>query len=190
MKKIGWFGWTFIVVAALTVIGSGVFFSNLFGIGISDMMIGDDKGNETEVVAETDSATEPENEKTVKKVKEIQDTVGKDHQQIGEFVSDMHDFYNETTGYGGISSLDWDRQTEKAAYSRSVIDELLPEVSNEALKTDLQYIKNLALQAEKERNSDQVRKLHRMFHDLDIALNDYDGYDKIWGVTKTLDKIS
>lgn len=177
LLKIGWFGWTLTGVIAVTLIGSALFFSNMFDVNPMALFSDSD-----------DQATEAEDlsEKDEEKVEEVRETVGQDHQDIGQFVSDTHDFYNETTGYGSISSLDWDKQRDEANVILDTLDEQLPNVENETLKNDLERIRELVNAVLDDRETDHVRSLHRMFHDLDIALNDYNAYDKIWNATETL----
>lgn len=135
---------------------------------------------------EEEGSSTTASKETMEDVEQIQDTVGKDHQDIGKFVSSMHDFYNGTTGYGGIKDLDWNKQIEQAENIEATLEERIPNVENQALKKDLANIQVLAKQTINKEESDSIRGLHRMFHDLDIALNSYNGYDKIWDVTETL----
>ncbi len=103
--SMGWFGWTLTSVVAVTLIGSSLFFFNILDLNSFSAAGGnDDKGTEKDDISQ----------ETVEKVEEVRDTVGKENEDIGAFISESHDFYNETTGYGGISSLDWERQQEKA----------------------------------------------------------------------------
>ncbi|WP_163971131.1 hypothetical protein [Oceanobacillus halotolerans] len=182
LKKLGWFGWTFTTVILITIIGASIFFFNLFDLDMKSLVNGEEESAEADSQQEEVAASE----ETIEEVETIQETVGQDHQEIGDFVSDMHDFYNDTTGYGGINNLNWDEQAEQAEYVDGMISDFLSEVNNEALLNDLQHIQELAQNALESQDADYVRNLHRLFHDLDIALNSYDGYDKIWGVTETL----
>ncbi|MBT2216442.1 hypothetical protein KK120_11485 [Virgibacillus dakarensis] len=183
----GWFGWTFTTVILVVLAGSLLFFSNLFHLDLTAFF---DRDQQKTVAKEekdkTDNNKEAKAKETVDKVEEVQDTVGQSHKEIGKFVSDMHDFYNETTGYGAINSLDWDEQTKQAEKVSVGIDEEITSVKSDVLRTDLEHIKQTADTVLSKKTTDSVRNLHRLFHDLDIALNDYNGYDKIWGVTETL----
>ncbi len=186
-RKMGWFGWTFTTVILVVLAGSLLFFSNLFHLDLTAFF---DRDQQKTVAKEekdkTDNNKEAKAKETVDKVEEVQDTVGQSHKEIGKFVSDMHDFYNETTGYGAINSLDWDEQTKQAEKVSVGIDEEITSVKSDVLRTDLEHIKQTADTVLSKKTTDSVRNLHRLFHDLDIALNDYNGYDKIWGVTETL----
>lgn len=176
-SKMGWFGWSVLSVIAVTTLGAFLFFFNIFNLDITSIFSGDQATEENE---------EPIKEDTLDKVKEVQETVGKEHTDIGQFVSGMHDFYNETTGYGGISALDWGQQQKQADKVLGALKEKLPKVQDESLKMDLGRIQELANEVKNKKGTETIRNLHRIFHDLDIALNNYNGYDKIWNVTETL----
>ncbi|GAA0594562.1 hypothetical protein GCM10009001_08350 [Virgibacillus siamensis] len=169
----GWFGWAVISVFLLTIAASSLFFFNVFGF--SSLFDGQASG-----------ADEPISKETREKVEEISETVGNSHQQVGTFVSKTHDFYNDTTGYGDIASLDWEQQQKRAEKILASLDKFFPGVKQGDLKSDLKRIRDLAKSVKTEQDKEKVRYLHRMFHDLDIALNNYKAYDKIWGVTETL----
>jgi hypothetical protein len=176
-RKYGWFIWTLIIVLSVTVIGSVILFFNLFNLDINEVL------NQ-----QTSTSTESEEipEETQQQIEETQEAVGKEHSEIGEFITNQHDFYNDTTGYGGINNLDWEEQTEAAGEIIAYIDQHIDSVSNEALQQDLNAVRNLAANVIEEEDPEQVRDLHRYFHDLDIALNSYNRYDRIWNITETL----
>ncbi|MEC2158032.1 hypothetical protein [Virgibacillus halodenitrificans] len=178
-KKIGWFGWTVISTILVIIIGAFIFFFQLFDLNVRSVLGGEGDG-------EAQSKKEVSEEK-VQEIEEIQNTVGKEHKEIGEYISEAHAFYNNTTGYGGISNLDWDKQVSKAEEVSKFIAQQSESVKNKTLKADLNDIKKLAKSVIDQQKTEDVRQLHRHFHDLDIALNSYNGYDKIWNVTKTLE---
>lgn len=173
---IGWLRLSLISTVVVAVTAAVVVLFNLFPVLTDDKQV---------TKAEQSGAAAEQNPKDVE---EVQETVGKAHRHIGEFVSEMHDFYNETTGYGGIEELNWDKQIEQVEKINKTLEEELPEAKNEALQHDLAYVQQVAKATAAEKKKEHVRELHRMFHDLDIALNHYNGYDKIWDVTETLEK--
>ncbi|GAB3799776.1 hypothetical protein [Virgibacillus kimchii] len=173
--KLGWFVWTLIIVLLVTVTGSAILFFHLFNLDIKDIL---DRQASTE--------NEEISEETEDQIEEIQETVGREHSEMGEFITVKHEFYNETTGYGAINHLDWEEQTEVAGEVISYIDEQIGAVSSEALRNDLNTIRDLAENVLEEQDPELIRDLHRYFHDLDIALNSYTQYDRIWNVTETL----
>ncbi|MGM8366716.1 hypothetical protein ACLIBG_14770 [Virgibacillus sp. W0181] len=175
----GWFGWSLVTVTVVVGIGAMLVFFNLFGLNIFE-----DQSQSTNNVekGEVEQMSTEMNEL----VQQTRETVGEEYKDTVAFISDMHDFYNKTTGYGAINSLDWEEQKEQAEYVGGFIDETLPVIENKRLKTDLETIQKLAQSARNEKDAELIRDLHRMFHDLDIALNKYSNYDKIWDVTETL----
>jgi len=178
-SKIGWFGLTLISTVVVVLTASSIFFFNLFPFDVQSFFTSDKQTTEEE-----DSGIA--SEETMEDVEQVQETVGKEHQDIGKFVSSKHDLYNETTGYGGIGDLDWDKQIEQAEHIEVTLEDKIPSVKNQTLKNDLTNVRELADQTMENKDTDNVRELHRMFHDLDIALNSYNGSDKIWNVTETL----
>ncbi|PLT31727.1 hypothetical protein [Peribacillus deserti] len=109
----------------------------------------------------------------------------KGYEDISEFVSDFHSFYNETTGYGAIDSLDWKLQMEKAKEAKTYLNHYGDKISNEALKRDFRDIRTMADAVINEKgNQEMIQNLHRYFHDLDMAINDYSNTTDIWGVTE------
>ncbi|CDQ40858.1 hypothetical protein [Virgibacillus salexigens] len=179
----GWFGWTMLSVVLVTIIGSTVFFFTIFQFNISSLFQESEAANNSEVNEEN---SQQNNDETSKNIEHVQETVGKQHQEIGAFISETHAFYNETTGYGGINNLDWDEQQSKAKAIQSQIHLQLRDVKNESLKNDLEKVNVFAKRVVQDQSVEAVQSLHRYFHDLDIALNEYNGYDKIWNVTETL----
>ncbi|WP_252315348.1 hypothetical protein [Sinobaca sp. H24] len=131
------------------------------------------------------TAQQEQQAQTEKEVEEIQETVGEDHEDIGEIVRTSHQFYNNTAGYGGLQSLEMDKQIDQAEENIEHVNEMDPDSAS--LEEDLGEIKSLSESVAANREIEDVRMLHRYFHDLDIALNYYDGNTKIWGVTETLE---
>lgn len=176
-QKMGWIGWIFISVLLITFIVITLLFSNLLNLNLRPGSEEDSKGS---------VPNDEVSDETKQKVKEVQDTIGKEHQEIGNLIAKTHKFYNKTTGYGAINSLDWDEQKKEAELLSSQLDKQLPEITNEALLKDLEQLQELADQVLIDEEKETVIHIHRLVHDLDIALNDYSDYDKIWNVTETL----
>ncbi|WP_077596196.1 hypothetical protein [Oceanobacillus kimchii] len=168
--------WILVSVIIITGVGSSIFFFNFFGIGLDALNNSDTAGS----VEQKDLSVEEEG-----KINTVRSTLGESHQELGDFVSSTHEFYNDTTGYGGINNLDWEEQRIKSKQVINEIEKLLGDVTDEPLRKDLNSIVTLSKQTIEE-DVELVRLLHRYFHDLDIALNDYTTYDRIWNVTETL----
>ncbi|WP_042224336.1 hypothetical protein [Oceanobacillus manasiensis] len=180
-RKLGWFGWSLISISSIAIIVTLILFFNVFNV--RDVL-------NIENLENAQKAKETEGQEvdaeTAKEIEEIQETVGAQHSELGEFIAETHDFYNDKTGYGNINSLNWKEQAEMAEIITETIEDQIDTVQSDALKTDLNTIHEIAADSIENGNTDQVRLLHRYFHDLDIALNHYNGSDKIWKVTETL----
>lgn len=104
----------------------------------------------------------------------------------GEAISVNHDFYNNTLGWGGWHSVQWNSQDEHA---RIMIQELNNYINKgglpKELEKDLRNAVELANIAIKDHETMSLRYVHRILHDLDIAFNDYGGSSKVFGVTYT-----
>ncbi|MFQ3544302.1 hypothetical protein Q7A53_09445 [Halobacillus rhizosphaerae] len=98
---------------------------------------------------------------------------------INQFVKDEHHFYNQTLGYGGKDEIDYKKQRKEADYILEYLDQ--QHEYGEVQESDIEKIRKLA-------GLDEFVELHRMFHDLDIAVNNYTNYKKVWGVTDTLEE--
>ena len=92
-----------------------------------------------------------------------------------ELIQKAHNFYNQTAGWGRVDSLNWEEQKrfcQLVVYSLDVIKE------KETLVKDFEHIRSLATAIiEKDRDKQNVVMLHRIFHDLDIDINNYENED-------------
>ncbi|MBP2076832.1 hypothetical protein [Oceanobacillus polygoni] len=176
--KLGWFGWTMIGVVLITVIASSLFFFNVFQLDMKSLFRDD------ELVGSVDQ--NDISEEAMGEINRVRATIGGENAELGRFIRAMHEFYNKTTGYGGINNLDWDEQREQAETVIDRIEGIDTEITDESLLADLKQIVDLANRISDEQDSELIRSLHRYFHDLDIALNNYTTFDRIWNVTETL----
>ena len=168
--------WSIYVTILAVLIGSSIIFLSMFNITWESVLM------RTPLLGEDIGVTDADK----KKVQEVYETVGVEHKDIGGFISKTHEFYNKTTGYGAINKINWDEQVKEAEMIVKEVNRLLPGTENSALKKDLHELQDLAEQVLANQDLELIKKLHRVAHDLDIALNDYEGYDKIWNVTETL----
>lgn len=119
-------------------------------------------------------------------------------EEISAFISDNHDFYNETLGWGRYKNVDWNQQKKQAEQVISEIESLRPGVEdyietlkNEDLITDgdippedprgllkdFDELKKTLNRALEKKNVDRLIKVHRIFHSLDMAFNGYKSSD-------------
>ena len=87
------------------------------------------------------------------------------------FIEEFHGFYNGTLGWGKVSTADYDKQRATAIRIVELIKSA--EIQNEQLNGDFKLIESYANQVIESDNRDSMRKLHRLFHDLDIYFNGY-----------------
>jgi len=129
----------------------------------------------SESVESEDMSSEPVNEPTDESVVTMADgSSGHD------FISEWHDFYNETLGWGKLETTDYTEQKEAAESILAQAENI--KIDNKDISADLALIKEAAELVAANDNRDAMRSLHRYFHDLDIYFNGYD-YTQTFGVT-------
>lgn len=170
------YNWSIYITVLAGILGSSIIFLNFFNITFESVLM------RTPLMEADEDVTDADKEK----VQEVYETVGLNHKDIGKFISETHEFYNETTGYGAINEINRSEQVKEAEIIMTEINQLLEGTENSSLKKDLHELQDSAEKILGKQDVELVKKLHRIVHDLDIALNDYEGYDKIWDVTETL----
>ena len=104
---------------------------------------------------------------------------------IKDVIRSFHDFYNRTLGYGRISQVSWSEQRENAQLFIDYVEHFEGTYKG-TLKTDINRAKSNAVNiAEGSEDKDNLTRIHRILHDLDIAVNGFSNYQKVWGVTET-----
>ena len=92
-----------------------------------------------------------------------------------ELIQQAHHFYNQTAGWGRIDSLNWEEQQQ---FCQILLNSLDVIKEKESLVKDFDHIRSLAtIIKEKEKDKQNVVMLHRIFHDLDIDINNYENED-------------
>ena len=92
-----------------------------------------------------------------------------------ELIQQAHHFYNQTAGWGRIDSLNWEEQQQ---FCQILLNSLDVIKEKESLVKDFEHIRSLAtFIIEKDRDKQNVVMLHRIFHDLDIDMNNYENED-------------
>ncbi|WP_181347176.1 hypothetical protein [Thalassobacillus sp. CUG 92003] len=168
MKK--WYKWTLSAMIGLIIIGTGVMVYLLSG----DILNQQEDGDITDEAVEKGEAQETEGENL-------------SSLSIEKFIAEGHQYYNETVGWGRSDSLDWISQSKQADKIVVFIKEELGADAPVA-QDDLQAMDDLAAKIIDDQQTEDVVQMHRYFHDLDIAINDFSEYEKVWGVTDTLDE--
>ena len=108
---------------------------------------------------------------------------------LAAMIADTHEQYNNLTGYGNIDGLDQDKAItlSKRVFKESG-EALKKGIVDKKLEGDMKTIHQLAKETSTNPDKEQVRLLHRYFHDLDIAVNRYKETDTVFGVTETIGK--
>ena len=97
------------------------------------------------------------------------------------FISNWHDFYNESLGWGRLETTSYEKQKEAAL---SILDGLKDiKVADEQIAEDINDIATNAKVVAQKDDRVAMRNLHRYFHDLDIYFNGYN-YDQTFGITE------
>lgn len=114
-----------------------------------------------------------------------------EYASVNQFIKDMHrgeGGFNNVVCYGKINSLNWSDVDRLAVSTIFYVHYFEPSLKG-TVKEDLEHASSVAENVIKDeyatKRTDNVVLLHRIFHDLDIAVNHYKGYDRIWGVNKT-----
>lgn len=144
------------------------------------------------------SIWQTENDLSVKKIREAtvaqagkkqdaavfqQETAKQDYKTVGVFISDSHEWYNQTLGWGAFGSVKWDEQKRKAADINTALKDI--HTDNTDLQADFEIISdysNAIANGRKEKQT--LLKLHRYFHDLDIEFNGYKKTKDYYNITE------
>ncbi|MCQ6264600.1 hypothetical protein M1K46_02820 [Fictibacillus sp. WQ 8-8] len=97
-------------------------------------------------------------------------------------ISSYHQYYNRTLCFDADNHINWNDQQEHARQLVSRIETL--QVKNENVERDLQNAKHLAQDVAASKDRTALLYLHRIFHDLDKAVNHYKQKDS-FGYTYT-----
>jgi hypothetical protein len=104
------------------------------------------------------------------------------YKNVGLFIREFHDEYNDSLGWGGIDSVKWSEQKDIATEILNVMDTIQTE--NKALQQDLDKISSYAKEViSGKEDKDNLLKLHRYFHDLDIEFNGYGDTKDYYNIT-------
>ncbi|MDR7073120.1 hypothetical protein [Fictibacillus barbaricus] len=103
---------------------------------------------------------------------------------INERINEMHDYWNQELGYGEWGHYNFKANREELKSKASEIEtDILPYVSG-PLQTDIEKAITYTRNGFEKKDIDSLKMAHRIFHDLDITLNDYKAGD-FWNATKT-----
>ncbi|WP_243385356.1 hypothetical protein [Bacillus kexueae] len=112
--------------------------------------------------------------------KDIVKLATSDYEDGHEFISETHEFYNQTLGWGRLESANYHTQKTKAEEILAALDGI--QIDNNDLNEDFGKIEKYATEVINSDDRQAMRMLHRLFHDLDIYFNGYH-YNQTFGVT-------
>lgn len=112
-------------------------------------------------------------------------TIENDFTSIEDLISNYHDYYNNTLGWGKYKAVEKNVQLENANQLLEELNQL--EYENKVEKKDITHISQLAEIYIQTEEANALLYLHRIFHDLDKAVNDYKHKDT-FGATATYGK--
>ncbi|WP_026689741.1 hypothetical protein [Alteribacter aurantiacus] len=96
-----------------------------------------------------------------------------ENDELSAFIRNYHSEYNRLVGHDNINQLNWSRTRDVNNNILNEIKNIKESVQTDRMKHDLRRIK-AGIYAKREiRETDVVRDLHRLFHDLDIHYNNY-----------------
>ncbi|OCA86860.1 hypothetical protein F7984_09045 [Pradoshia sp. D12] len=109
--------------------------------------------------------------------------------QESVLIAEYHAKYNDLTGYGSIEELDMSEAKSLSAILEKDTNEIISQgIENKKVSEDFKQIHAIAKATKNKADKEQIRLIHRYFHDLDIAINQYNDTKDVFGVTKTLGK--
>jgi hypothetical protein len=109
--------------------------------------------------------------------------------QESVLIAEYHAKYNDLTGYGSIEELDMSEAKSLSAILEKDTNEIISRgIENKQVSEDFKQIHAIAKATKNKADKEQIRLIHRYFHDLDIAINQYSDTKDVFGVTKTLGK--
>ncbi|MDM5315124.1 hypothetical protein QUF49_03900 [Fictibacillus sp. b24] len=99
----------------------------------------------------------------------------------------MHEYWNSRLGYDQWNNYKVDTHTsELKKVENDIREKILPYVGG-PLKTDIEVAIGKIERSIETKSVEPLKGVHRIFHDLDITLNDYQDASDFWEVTETFD---
>jgi hypothetical protein len=103
------------------------------------------------------------------------------------FIHATHESLNSFLNYGKsekYTEADWQQLRNWFAQNEPGLKGIEKEVQNQTIKNDLKRSYDILKRGMDEQNITYVVLSHRIYHDLDILVNQYTGETNIWGVTE------
>lgn len=113
----------------------------------------------------------------LKEPKEATEDVSGIHTEVGIHIQQSHRYWNERTGYGAIDNLtadDFSGITGRIEDTKAVIDKIDDPRLKKDFNNAVRWQQVIEAKPEKEKVQQAARWTHRIYHDLDEYVNDYD----------------
>ncbi|WP_221568161.1 hypothetical protein [Alkalihalobacillus sp. TS-13] len=108
-------------------------------------------------------------------------------EEFSREVAKMHAYFNELLGWGGWRTFDPDSKEEELQSQLQYINTILLPETTGTLATDMERAAKGIEAALKTNSTKELFITHRIFHDLDVVMNENTA-DDYWGITTTYGK--
>ena len=180
MQKKFWI-WTVIIILSLGAIaGSAIFIVHTLFDDDSPLQTQGERSVTNNATTEGNIDEEMDEEQVNTPVSE-EVVVLSDGTSGHTFISNWHDFYNDTLGWGKVDTASYEEQKEAAETILADLKNV--KVTDEEIAEDLKDIQANAQALTEKEDRTLMLDLHRYFHDLDIYFNGY-SYNQTFGITE------
>lgn len=107
--------------------------------------------------------------------------------EVLQFISTTHESYNGFLNYGKSEKYtegDWNHLNGWFQKQEPALQDIEKKVKNKKIKRDVKRSYEVMKKGMATRNIEHVVYAHRIYHDLDILVNDYTGETNVWGYTE------
>ncbi|WP_369900424.1 hypothetical protein [Bacillus manliponensis] len=108
-------------------------------------------------------------------------------EEVLQFIRMTHESYNNFLNYGKSENYtdgDWNQLSRWFQQQEGALQTIDKKVKNKKIKRDVKRSYEIMKKGMVNRNIEYVVYAHRIYHDLDIFVNDYTGETNIWGYTE------
>ncbi|MGP4081786.1 hypothetical protein ACTWQL_17915 [Pseudalkalibacillus sp. R45] len=108
-------------------------------------------------------------------------------EEFSREIAKMHAYFNELLGWGGWRTFDPKSKDDELQSQLQYINTILLPETTGTLATDMQRASEGIEKALETNTTEEMFITHRIFHDLDVVMNDNTA-DDYWGITTTYGK--
>lgn len=127
-------------------------------------------------------ANKPAGVNTTAQVEEVEEK-----KKVLDFIHTTHESYNNFLNYGKAEKYtdgDWNHFKQWFQKQEALLKNIHKEIKNEKIKRDVNRSYEIVKKGVELQNIEYVVYAHRVYHDLDIIVNNYKGETNIWGYTE------